>query len=733
MKTHTLFLFLGLTSVFSVSPAFSKEAERSETPPASRQAPPVQATVVASRLPRFKTPFDGIPANVSYLSKESLSLRHPRTFQESVQDLGGAILYDAVGNALDTTFSLRGFNEGSAVIFLVDGVRVNELDGDTVTYPLLVMDHLESIQIDRGSASPIYGSGAFAGVVHLTTGQPSPKPISLFGGFEWSSFDGIRFYDGLSGTLQDQWTPLEGKFKYYFRGGRSVSDGFRSNGESRITSFDIKSSYELPEEVAKIYFNLKHVDDAISNPGELAFQQFHDNSQRTNKPLDGRNYQQTLVQLGGDAKFWDNRITASLMADWRVNNHHFFTTSGTFIDFVTGANPNTDRISTKSRNWDLIWQLGYEDEWAWFAHQSLLGMEFRQGMQTDLRQEAFLGVVRHDLAAETNRKFEPSNASFFWRESLRLSDRVIPHVGMRFDRYALASINFLDHTQDLSNRWKHVSWSTGLTLKFPKETDVFWNYSQGFRIPTVSELAPFALGINPDLQPEESDSWEVGARLRLGEKALAKFSYFLIDLEKEIVFDSTSITAMTPFGRNINIGKSRRTGIETALELNPLPEVKFYGTYTATKAYVRETDGAGAVVDGRTIGQVPEHRFTLGIDLWPLKRWDEIFQGFHVGLRGFFTGGQRPTGYESATQATLNATGGAGHWIKPYTVWDLMVSYEWRGKEIYFKINNLFDEKYYSRAISATSFGTAIYPPGTFTFVNPGAYREFVLGARWEF
>ncbi len=746
MKTDPRFLFLVLCTLLVPAVGFSAEAEPDqegfnfkkfllgeEIPPESKQAPPVEVTVVASRLPSFKTLFDEIPANVSYKSKEDLALTHPRSFQDSVEDLEGVVLYDSVGNGLDTTFALRGFSQSSSVIFLVDGVRVNELDGDPVTYPLLVMDDLEAIQVDRGSDSPIYGSGAFAGVVHLTTGQARSKPLSLFGGFEWSSFSGIRFHQGISGTIQDRWTPLEGKFKYYFNAGRNVNDGFRENGEWRITNFDIKTSYELPEEVGKVYLNVKHVHDAISNPGELTFQQFQDRPEKANKPLDGRDHEATIIQLGADAKFWEKRILASIMANWRIVRSHFFSTSGTFIDFATGANPNTDRITTKSRNADLIWQLGYEDEWEWLANQSLFGMEFRDGVETDLREEAFQGIVRREFPAETDRKFEPSNVSLFWRESLKFFDRVIPHVGMRYDRYWLHTEDFLDFTSNVSGRWSNVSWSTGLTVKPVEAVDLFGNYSQGFRTPTVSELAPFASGINTELEPEKSDSYEVGTRLRFGDKGLAKVSYFLIDLEDEIVFDSTSLTAATPFGRNINIGKSRRTGIETSLALDPIEEVKLYGTYTWTKAFVRETDAGGSLVDGRTLGQVPEHRFTLGVDLWPFKRLGEAFKGFRVGLHGTLTGSQHPTSYESAAQATLDATGGAGHRIKPFSLWDFIISYEWRGKEIYFKVNNLFDERYYSRAISATSFGTAIYPFGTYTFVNPGAPREYVIGTRWEF
>ena len=117
----------------------------------------------------------------------------------------------------------------------------------------------------------------------------------------------------------------------------------------------------------------------------------------------------------------------------------------------------------------------------------------------------------------------------------------------------------------------------------------------------------------------------------------------------------------------------------------------------------------------------------------PLKRLGEPYDGLRFGLNGTFTGQQHPSNYESSSQAVLNSTGKAGHWIPAYTVWDFIVAYAWRQKEIYFKINNLLNEQYYSRAFSGTSFGTSIYPAGNYTWVNPGASREFVIGCKWEF
>ncbi len=698
-------------------------------------------TVSASRLPNIRIPFTDVPANVSYLSanttvkdKEELHTMEPETYQDSLRDIEGAIFYDQVGNGLDETFSLRGFSEGSAVMTLLDGVKVNEVDGSDVTYPLINVNDLESIQVDRGSASPIFGSGAFAGVVHLTTRRPSPRPFSLFGNMEISSFSGIKFNQGFSGTIQDKLTPIGGKLTYYFNGGRDQAHGYRPNGQSRITSFNIKTSYELPDEQGRIYFGWKHAEDAIGNPGELTFQQYQDSANRTLKMIDHRDYHNSIVQIGIDKNFWDNRISSSIMSSWRMNRSHFFTTSATFPDYTYGYDPNTYRISSKSRASDLTWQLGYQDEWTkWLRNQSTIGMEYQNGTQYDLQQYAYQGIVQETLPRSTDRSANIPSVGLFWRESMTFFERVIGFVGMRHDAYRLKTMDALTPTDNVSSKWTNSSVTTGLTVKPLKWMDIFANYSQGFRIPTINEISPFSGTTSTGLNPEKTDNYEVGTRVRmLKNKVSTKVSYFLIDMKDEIIWDSTAVSTTSPWGKNVNMGKSRRYGIELRTDINPVQEFKCFGSYTWMDAYVRKGDPSGAIVEGRGLGLIPENRFTLGGTVKPFARFGEPLNGFSASVLGVFTGRQHPQGYESSTQADLNAAGGAGQFIKPYSVWDFLLSYKWRGYEIYFKVNNLFDEKYYSRAVTATSWGTAIMPSGTYSFVNPGAPREFVGGMKWE-
>lgn len=720
-----------LTPNPAASPQITDASKKTGAPDSDAKPVPTDSiTVIGSRLPESREKLIDMPSNVTYKSSKDIDLVQPLTFQDAVNDIEGANFNDQVGNGLDTTFGLRGFSSSSRIVFLVDGVRVNEVDGNGVNFPLMVMNDMDSIQVDRGSSSPIYGSGAFAGVVNLTSGQPSDKPVHLFGSLEVNSFKGINFNQGFSGTLQDKVTSLGGKFKYYFNGGRDLAKGYRYNDQWGITSFDMKAEYELPEKEGRLYFGIKHTEDFISNPGELTFQQYKNNAEQSNKPLDGLKSKNTIIQLGADKKFWDDRITASVMGSMRPNKTHLLTTTATFTD---AFNPDTDLVTTKSRDNALIPQIKYEDQWTdWLHNESLLGAELRHQSVYSLEQDAFQGDVVESAPRETERGAGASNVGIFWRESLNFFDKVIPYFSMRHDTNWIHISDYLQPRQNLSNRWDKSTLSTGITVHPLKFSDLFFNYSQGFRVPTISELSPFSGTISSGLMPEKSNSYETGIRLRYKDLAAYKTSFFVIDMEDEISFDSTKIGPTAPFGQNINIGASRREGIEQRIDLHPIQELALYTSATLMRAYVRDTTPANSPVSGRDLGLIPQTRLSWGGYVTPFKSLGEPFNGFRAGLTGTFTGYQHPQSYESVSQSTLNATGGSGHVIKAYTLWDFILSYAWREKQIYFKINNLFDAEYYTRAVNATSFGTAIYPSGTYTFVNPGAPREYVIGTKWE-
>lgn len=728
----------------SFFPFFKKPAAASQKPadgvPVHTEAP---VLVSASRLPSFKQKPEDFPANLSIKSSRDVTAAHPAAFQDIVKDLEGIHIFDQTGNGFDEVFTLRGFVEGGDTVFLLDGVRVNEVDGFSVLLPLIRTNNVESVEIARGSSSAIYGTGAFAGVVNIKTKQASKKPFSFFGGNDWTSFRGVRFYNGVSGTLEDGLSGVGGKMTYYFNMSRDQKRGFRSNGEYRDTSLDFKVGYELPDDEGGIRFGLKTVDDAISNPGALTLAEYQNDYSQSQQLLDGRKMENKILYVNVNKWFLDHRLNASLQSSVRRRTSRFYTTSRTFTDFTDGFNPDTDLVTTRSHEKNYIGQLAYQDSWKWLRSESLGGLEFTRGMSHDKRQDAFRGNVVERTAVETLRSGETSAFGIFGHERVHLGEKLTGEFGIRGSYHWVAIVDdrLNGHANDFNRHWRDLSLSTGAVAKPFRWWHFFFGYSQAFRVPQFSDINSFGGDASANLSPETAETFEVGTRLMHRDAYKVKLSYFEIITHDEIFFDSSATSTTNQFGRNINIGRSRRNGVELRVDAQLLKELAAYGTYTLTRAIVRETvpdpDTSAVSFAHRFIGQVPENRYTFGLDAQPLKRLGAPYDGFRVLLNAIFVGRQHVQSFESTGTSFVtgnNLLNQLGGMIKPYNVWDLKLSYEWRSKEIFLKVNNLFDQRYYPRAVISSTFGTASVPvAGDYLFVTPGAPREFVVGLRYEF
>ena len=169
---HILSPLAAALAIFNASPA----AEPLET---------ILVTAIASRVPEAA---DASPATVSVIEREDLDrglahdIREALRYEPGVSVENGAARF-GIGN-----IAIRGL-EGNRVQMLQDGIRLP--DGYRVgsfsnaSRNPFDVGLLSRIEILRGPGSALYGSDALAGVVSMTTLDPSEllRPNSLAGGF----------------------------------------------------------------------------------------------------------------------------------------------------------------------------------------------------------------------------------------------------------------------------------------------------------------------------------------------------------------------------------------------------------------------------------------------------------------------------------------------------------------------------------------------------------------------
>lgn len=648
--------------------------------------------VSATRLPSVKTRLSDAPANMSVVTADDIEASGARTIQEALQYSEGINIYDSVGNGVDASFNLRGFTNNEETAVIVDGVRVNETDLNAFNPNLLDVDTIEQIELVRGSSSALFGDSVFGNVLNVTTKHPSDKLSSPFGYYEFGSSCYQNFLAGVSGTVRERYfLDIPGNLKYYFSGKRRLNDGFRDNGDTRGTFFDGKLGYELEDESGEVMFYIKYTDQENRNPGELTIAELNANRQATAKPDDNRKWENLILSVNANKSFLEDHIDVSFNAYRRLNDIDFISTyrSGTQEEFFT--------FSTQK---GLVGQVTYNETVGFLENQFVAGVDYSNA--GDNYEKAVLAGA----STAVDNSLDKDDTGFYFQETVTLYEKLVLLFGMRHDE---VDFRFEDHNNPANNAisaFDETTFKTGFVVKPLSWVDIYGNFAEAFKAPGASEMFnTTGWGSNdPGLKPEEANSYEVGTRLRWHDIASFNINYFRIDTEEEI--QSVEIAAWTY--QNMNVGKTRREGIETSLKIRPLEYLDTYLTYTLTDASIRAA--TTNVESGEKLGQVPQNRFTAGIHLGPIA-------GFNVRLDGVYVG-------EQLTQSA-ETTGGTLDPIKHYYVLNSGASYTYKNVELYCKVNNLLDRKYYTRGIYGWG-GTPLY-------VTPAPEREFLGGVRVSF
>jgi vitamin B12 transporter len=132
-------------------------------------------------------------------------------------------------------------------------------------------------------------------------------------------------------------------------------------------------------------------------------------------------------------------------------------------------------------------------------------------------------------------------------------------------------------------------------------TRIRGNWGTGFHAPTFRDLYHPIFG-NPDLDPEETRSWEVGVNQPvLGRTIVLDAAFFRMDFHHLIQRSPTGVG---------NIGKARTQGVEATVSVYPVSFLWIDANYTYLGAEDRET--------GERLPYRPRHLANIGLHYAPI-------------------------------------------------------------------------------------------------------------------
>src|SRR5437867_215860 len=270
-------------------------------------------------------------------------------------------------------------------------------------------------------------------------------------------------------------------------------------------------------------------------------------------------------------------------------------------------------------------------------------------------------------------------------------------VAARYDWIRLPFEDLVDPSHSGLNIFQRVSPRVGLTWTGLPGHEVYASVSRGFRSPAVVELAcsdpastcplPFALGPDPALRPVVATNYELGWHFRSPAGLDASATAYWTAVRDDIFFIASSVTG----GYFQNIGATRRTGAEAALDWTSRAGLRLYANYGFTAATFRSSallattrDPAGeTVAPGDALPMVPSHRVNAGIAL-PVVRERGARPSVRVALDARYVGRQWLRGDEA------NAT----RRLADYGVADAAATLTWRSLELRCMVRNLLDRRY---------------------------------------
>lgn len=156
--------------------------------------------VTASRIAETA---DETLASVTVITREDIERRQAYSVPDLLRGVPGLTVANQGGRGRLSSVFLRGTN-ANHVLVLVDGIKVGSATAGTTAFQDIPIDQIERIEIVRGPRSSLYGSEAVGGVIQIFTrrgGGPLRPRFSVGGG----SYRTIEGSAGLSGGGDHGW------------------------------------------------------------------------------------------------------------------------------------------------------------------------------------------------------------------------------------------------------------------------------------------------------------------------------------------------------------------------------------------------------------------------------------------------------------------------------------------------------------------------------------------------
>lgn len=649
----------------------------------------------------------------------------------------GLNIYESIDAGLQLNVGGRGLDPNRTSNF---NTRQNgyDISADVLGYPESYYtppaEALSEIQVVRGAASLQYGT-QFGGLINFKMKQPADEPIELTTRQSVGSFGLFNSFNSLSGTVGD--------FSYYTYFNYKTGDGFRPHSGFDSKNYFGSFNYAFAENTTAT-FEFTSLNYLAQQPGGLTDPWFQSDSAYTvsNRSRNWFEVNWKLYSLKLEHKLSTRSdvslnvfgLNAERNAVGFRGDPRELNANPILQDDEQGTDGNylysRDLIKGQFRNWGAEarfltrYAIGKKDA------VLLLGSKYyhanntsRQGPGSRGKGADFEFATREnpDYVNQSDFEFPNRNLAIFGENIFFINDQLSITPGFRYEfirtasrgSYNVEDIDLArnvtplgDSTDNRTFERSFVLLGLGLSYAPSDNFELYANVSENYRSVTFSDIRITnpTFSVDPNIRDEEGYTFDIGMRGKWQELIsydIGVFSLFYND-RIGVVFDDRAKRVRG------NIGDALIIGLEFFTDWNLAKTLKLStntyklnwfvnGAWTESE-YLQSDDNN---VEGKKVEFIPLINLKTGLR-FGYKNLLGSFQFTYLS--------EQFTDVENSPipEESNNRNGIIGE-IPAYSIMDISLSYVINRFKIETGVNNLLDEKYFTRR--ATGYpGPGIIP-----------------------
>lgn len=458
-------------------------------------------------------------ADMSVVGREEIEQMHMDNVEEVLRTVPGVQFLDYGSNGLNANVSGIRINGSKDVIIMVDGVRINDFKGagdSGYMFAALMnnMDNIERVEVMRGSAATMYGSGAKGGVINIITRRPvGAKTVIDISKGNFGK-EGYKFNTQAA----------KGKVSYNIYHDRTIS-GTTKDGSGK----------EWPGQ-----------SNTKSSGAKFEYRFNDDNKLTLNYESVGSHYSGTdLVYTGEYSGMYDSN-SVTLKHDWQINDQW--------------SNSMLYRTTKEQSSW-LKFVNGVQDK----GQMSLTDLEYKiysDNFKYQTDRYTMVGGLEYTKGRDNKENQETNNTSMF----LQGDWEIVPHVtlsgGIRHDR------------PDSFD--SHNSFSYKLGWDITEKDTLYAGRSDYYILPSLKQLYDHKYG-NSELRASEGRTTSIGYNHEFTPDNYLMLSWFETKSDVGMTMNSTNDPDDPNYGKfeNSSGGVTRGWNLQYDARLSDTVSMKF--------------------------------------------------------------------------------------------------------------------------------------------------------------